>query len=59
MENLGIAINDKLDNSNTNEGLIFHQSSKIKIAAIPVGKKLIVADEVKNFLTINENIFYF
>ena len=50
MENLGIAINDELNNSNPREGLISPQNSKIKIAVIPTNEELIVADEVKNFL---------
>ncbi len=50
MENLGILIDDKLNNSNPQEDLISHQNSKIKIAVIPTNEELIVANEVKNFL---------
>ena len=50
MENLGIQIDDELNNSNPQEGLISHQNSKIKIAVIPTNEELIVADEVKKFL---------
>lgn len=50
MENLGIVIDDRLNDSNPEEGLISHQNSKIKIAVIPTNEELIVADEVRNFL---------
>jgi len=50
MENLGIAIDDELNNSNPKEGLISPQNSKIKIAVIPANEELIVAEEVKNFV---------
>ncbi len=52
MENLGIMIDDKLNNSNPKEGLISHQNSKIKIAVIPTNEELVVANEVKKFLHI-------
>ncbi|MEJ2614542.1 MAG: hypothetical protein P8Z35_06275 [Ignavibacteriaceae bacterium] len=50
MDNLGILIDEGLNNSNPKEGLISHQNSKIKIAVIPTNEELIVADKVKNFL---------
>lgn len=50
MENLGIVIDDELNNSNSKEGLISHKNSKIKVAVIPTNEELIVAHEVKNFL---------
>jgi acetate kinase len=50
MENLGIVIDDELNNSNPKEGLISPQNSKIKIAVIPANEELVVAEEVKNFL---------
>jgi acetate kinase len=50
MENLGIVIDNELNNSNPREGLISHQNSQTKIAVIPTNEELIVAGEVKNFL---------
>ena len=50
MENLGIVINDELNNANPKEDLISSQNSEIKIAVIPANEELIVAEEVKNFL---------
>ena len=50
IENLGIVIDDELNNSNPKEGLISNQSSKTKVAVIPTNEELIVANEVKNFL---------
>ncbi len=53
MENLGIIINDKLNNSNPKEGLISHNNSKVKIAVIPTDEELIVANEVKKYLELH------
>ncbi|MHB8854801.1 MAG: acetate/propionate family kinase [Ignavibacteriaceae bacterium] len=50
MDNLGIIIDENKNNSNPKEGLISHESSKIKIAIIPTNEEYIVANEVKNFL---------
>ena len=50
MENLGIVIDDELNNANPKEDLISSQNSEIKIAVIPANEELIVAEEVKNFL---------
>ena len=50
VENLGIMINDRLNNSNPKEGLISHDDSKVKVAVIPTDEELIVANEVKKYL---------
>ena|ERR1035437_517264 len=50
MENLGIIIDEDLNNSNPKEGLISRVSSKIKVAVIPTNEEFIVANEVKVFL---------
>jgi acetate kinase len=50
MENLDIVIDDELNKLNPKEGLISHQTSKVKIAVIPTNEELIVAEEVKKYL---------
>ena len=50
MDNLGIIIDEDKNNSNPKEGLISHESSKIKVAIIPTNEEYIVAMEIKNFL---------
>ncbi|MEN8247403.1 MAG: acetate/propionate family kinase [Bacteroidota bacterium] len=50
MENLGIILDDKKNESNIKEGLISTDESKIKIAVIPTNEELIVASEVEKFL---------
>lgn len=50
MDNLGIIIDEDLNNSNPKEGLISRVSSKIKVAVIPTNEEFIVANEVKTFL---------
>ena len=50
LENLGIVIDDELNNSNPKEGLISRQDSKVKVSVIPTNEELIVANEVKKYL---------
>ena len=50
MENLGVVLDDDLNNANPQEGLISHESSKIKVAVIPTNEEFVVASEVKRFL---------
>jgi acetate kinase len=50
MENVGIILDDSLNNANPKEGLISHNSSKIKVAVIPTNEEYVVAGEVKRFL---------
>ena len=50
MDNLGIIIDEDKNNSNPIEGLISHESSKIKVAIIPTNEEFIVAMEIKNLL---------
>ncbi|MEG8946996.1 acetate/propionate family kinase [Rosettibacter firmus] len=55
MENIGIFLDDNENAKNPQEGLISHSSSKIKIAVIPTNEELIVASEIKNYLSNNIN----
>jgi acetate kinase len=50
MENLGVVLDDARNNANPKEGLISHDSSKIKVAVIPTNEELVVASEVKRYL---------
>jgi acetate kinase len=50
MENLGIVLDDARNNVNPKEGLISHDSSKIKVAVIPTNEEHVVAAEVKRYL---------
>ena len=50
LENLGIVLDVKKNQSNPQEGLISSDESKVKIAVIPTNEELIVTEEVKNFL---------
>jgi acetate kinase len=51
MENLGIVLDEGKNNANPKEGLVSHDSSRIKLAVIPTNEELVVASEVKRFLT--------
>ena len=51
--NLGIFLDEDKNLENPTEGLISTSDSKIKIAVIPTNEKLIVAEEVENY--IHEN----
>jgi len=51
MENIGIMLDDKKNNSKLSEGLISSSDSKIKVAVIPTNEEYIVASEVKKYLT--------
>jgi len=50
MDNLGIILEENLNDSNPAEGLISGKDSKIKIAVIPTNEEFIVANEVKAYL---------
>ncbi|OGU26259.1 MAG: hypothetical protein A2X66_04840 [Ignavibacteria bacterium GWA2_54_16] len=53
MENLGVVLDDDKNNANPKEGLISHDTSRIKVAVIPTNEELIVASEVKRYLEHN------
>jgi acetate kinase len=50
MENLGIVLDEGKNNANPTEGIISHDSSRIKVAVIPTNEELVVASEVKRYL---------
>ena len=50
MENLGIVLDETKNSANPKEGLISHDSSRIKLAVIPTNEELVVATEVKRYL---------
>ena len=50
MENLGIVLDDNKINSNSKEGLISKEKSKIKLAVIPINEEYVVANEVSDVL---------
>lgn len=50
MENLGIALDEEKNNANPREGLISHDTSRIKLAVIPTNEEFVVASEVKQYL---------
>jgi acetate kinase len=50
MENLGIVLDEKKNNANPKEGLISHDTSRIKVAVIPANEEHVVASEVKRYL---------
>lgn len=50
MENLGVVLDEDLNNANPKEGLISHKNSKIKVAVIPTNEEFVVASEVKRYL---------
>ena len=54
MEHLGVVLDDEKNASNPKEGLISHVSSQIKLAVIPTNEELVVASEVKKFLTTSQ-----
>jgi acetate kinase len=51
MENLGVVLDEEKNNANPIEGLISHDTSKINLAVIPTNEEIIVASEVKRYLT--------
>lgn len=53
MENLGVILDDRKNESNPKEGLISSDASPVKIAIIPTNEEFIVANEVRNFLDKN------
>jgi acetate kinase len=50
MENVGVVLDEEKNSANPKEGLISHDTSKIKLAVIPANEELVVASEVKRFL---------
>jgi acetate kinase len=50
MENLGIVLDEEKNNANPKEGLISHNTSRIKVAVIPTNEEHVVACEVKRYL---------
>ena len=50
MENLGVVLDEDKNNANPREGLISHDTSRIKVAVIPTNEEYVVASEVKRYL---------
>jgi acetate kinase len=50
MDNLGIVLDEKKNNTNPKEGLISHDTSRIKVAVIPTNEEYVVASAVKHYL---------
>jgi acetate kinase len=50
MENVGVVLDDKKNDANPKEGLVSHDTSRIKVAVIPTNEEYVVASEVKRFL---------
>jgi acetate kinase len=55
MENVGVVLDETLNCANPREGLISHDSSKVKIAVIPTNEEFVVASEAKRFLEARES----
>lgn len=53
MENLGVVLDEDKNNANIKEGLISHNTSRIKVAVIPTNEEQVVASEVKRYLEHN------
>jgi len=50
MDRLGVILDDAKNQANPKEGLISHDTSRIRVAVIPTNEELVVASEVKRFL---------
>jgi acetate kinase len=50
MDNLGIVLDEDRNIANPKEGLISHDSSRIKVAVIPTNEEYVVANAVKQYL---------
>lgn len=50
MDNLGVVLDEDKNNANPKEGLISHDTSRIKVAVIPTNEEHVVATEVKRYL---------